>query len=323
MGKRWILAITWHCTCGIFSGNYDNMATNEPLNWKEIPKLPFFVAGGLSGFFGFFLAWNFPHAVSHWTLGALCVACVAFGSFIAVLPFILDHRAKGKLMEINTLGTISDKIQNLEQFTDQITSATNRWAAVQESVSDNAERTSATAKQIADKMTAEVRQFSDFMQKMNDSEKAALRLESEKLRRSETEWLQMVVHILDHIFALHFAASRSDQPKVAEQIGQFQNACRGTVRRVGLVSFIGEPNQPFDPERYKLVDPKQKPFDGAVIAETIGAGYTFQGKLLRPALVRLRDVNTLAPSPAPVAAIPAEKTKVLDVAQDTLALEAD
>jgi hypothetical protein len=29
--------------------------------------------------------------------------------------------------------------------------------------------------------------------------------------------------------------------------------------------------------------------DGAIIAETIAAGYTFQGKLLRPALVRLRD----------------------------------
>jgi molecular chaperone GrpE (heat shock protein) len=156
------------------------------------------------------------------------------------------------------------------------------------------------------------------MKKMNDSEKAALRLEVEKLRRGEGEWLQMLVRILDHVFALHSAALRSNQPKsVADQIGQFQNACRGTVRRIGLVSFVGEPNEPFDPERHQLGDAKQKPFDGAVIAETLGAGYTFQGKLLRPAVVRLRDVNT----PPPVAAVVPAKTNILGNPQDDLALE--
>ena len=40
--------------------------------------------------------------------------------------------------------------------------------------------------------------------------------------------------------------------------------------------------------------------DGAVVAETVGAGYTFQGKLLRPALVRLREAEcTGEPKPAP------------------------
>ena len=63
-------------------------------------------------------------------------------------------------------------------------------------------------------MTGEVRQFTEFMQKMNDSEKAALRLEVEKLRRGEGEWLQVLVRILDHVFALHAAAVRSGEPKV-------------------------------------------------------------------------------------------------------------
>ena len=44
-------------------------------------------------------------------------------------------------------------------------------ARVQEFVGDNAEKTATAAKQIADKMSAEVREFTEFMKKMNDGEK--------------------------------------------------------------------------------------------------------------------------------------------------------
>jgi len=50
---------------------------------------------------------------------------------------------------------------------------------------------------------------------MNDSEKTTLRLEVEKLRRGELEWLQALVHILDHVFALHTAAMHSGDVKFA------------------------------------------------------------------------------------------------------------
>jgi hypothetical protein len=90
------------------------------------------------------------------------------------------------------------------------------------------------------------------------------------------------------------------------------------VRRIGLAAFVGEPNEAFDAERHQLADAKQKPFDGAVIAETVATGYTFQGRLLRPAIVRLRDATT-----SPAIAAPVEKNKILDDAQDDLALEAD
>ena len=122
-----------------------------------------------------------------------------------------------KAIEVNALGAVAEKIQNLEKLAAQIGSATNQWLEVQA----QAEKTAAGAKQIADKMAAEVREFSEFMQKMNDSEKAALRLEVEKFRRGEAEWLQVLVRIFDHIFALHAAAARSGQPKLAEQIAQF------------------------------------------------------------------------------------------------------
>jgi molecular chaperone GrpE (heat shock protein) len=106
------------------------------------------------------------------------------------------------------------------------------------------------------------------------------------MRRGEAEWLQVLVRILDHVFLLHAAAARSGQPKVADQIAQFQNACRDAARRIGLTPFVATPDEPFNAERHQAVDESKPPAD-AFVAETIGAGYTFQGKLLRPALVRL------------------------------------
>jgi len=37
------------------------------------------------------------------------------------------------------------------------------------------------------------------------------------------------------------------------------------------------------------MDAKSKPPPDAAVAETVGLGYTFQGRLLRPALVRLKE----------------------------------
>lgn len=290
----------------------ETMTMKDAIDWK-MPKWPFFLAEFVMIALGCALIKFAQNLLPHWQWVA--VACVALGVVLGIIPFIYDYYLMEKLIETNALGAVADKIEHLNQFSAQISAATARWAAVQESTGENAEKTAVAAKQIADKMGAEVKEFSEFMKKMNDSEKATLRLEVEKLRRGETEWLQMLVRILDHVYALYSAAARSNQPRVAEQISQFQNACRDTVRRIGLLSFAGQLDEPFDPERHQLVDANQKPFDGAVIAETIGVGYTFQGKLLRPALVRLREI---AP---PVAAAVPDKTNVLESAQDDLALE--
>ena len=281
-------------------------------------------------FFGFFLVWNFPHLVStHWMVGGLCVVGVAIGCFVAVVPFILDYRAAEKVLEINAVGAVAEKIENLEQFMQKISAVTDQWHVVHDSVAESAEKTALSAKQISEKMANEVREFSEFMKKMNDSEKSALRLEVEKSRRGEGEWVQTLVRILDHVFALHVAAVRSNQPRVAEQISQFQNTCRGAVHRLGLVSFIGEPNEPLNAERHQVVGANGKPANGGVIAETIGQGYTFQGKLIRPALVRLRETTPAAPvatiPPVATTPAPAEETHVLDEdeEQEDLELKAD
>ena len=271
---------------------------NDVREWK-IPKWPFLLGNALLLAFAYLIVWKSPHPISKWEILA-CFASAALGAVIGILPFLLDYRAMGTALQVNALGAVADKIQDLEKIAAQVSSATNQWEVVQ----SQAEKTTAGAKQIADKMGAEVREFSEFMQKINDSEKATLRLEVEKLHRGEAEWLQMLVRVFDHIFALHAAAMRSGQPQLAEQITHFQNACRGTVRRIGLTAFAAEPGETFDATRHQVADAKGKPPDGAVVAETIASGYTFQGKLLRPAMVRVREAGAAAaPPPLPSASI--------------------
>ncbi|HZF01048.1 MAG TPA: nucleotide exchange factor GrpE [Methylomirabilota bacterium] len=263
----------------------------NPLNKLKIPKWPFLFGAAVLMTFGFLFAWNAPKAFSHWEIPA---ACVAVGAVLGCLPFVLDYRVMGKFIEAEALGEVAEKIQNLKVVATQISSATNEWSNVQ----TQAEKTSTNAKEIADKMAEEVRQFADFMQKMNDSEKATLRLEAEKLHRNESEWLQTLVRILDHIYALSCAASRSGQPQLAAQIENFQNACRSTARRMGLTPFVPAPDEPFDAERHQSVG-ETKPADGAVVAETVATGFTFQGKLLRPTVVKVREANAAVEEPAP------------------------
>jgi molecular chaperone GrpE (heat shock protein) len=258
---------------------------NDSKHWT-VPKWPFLLGDALLLAAAYFLTQHAPHPIGQWEI-VTAAACVALGAILGALPFILDYRAIVKVIEAGALGSIAEKIQNLEKLAAQINAATNEWANAQ----TQAERTAAGAKEISDRMAGEVRDFSGFMQKMNDSEKASLRLEVEKLRRGEGEWLQVLVRILDHIFLLHAAASRSGQPKLAEQIANFQNACRDAARRIGLVPFIAGPEEPFDAGHHQAAGTEANPPADAVVAETVGAGYTFQGQLLRPALVRLRPTN--------------------------------
>ncbi|HLX95142.1 MAG TPA: nucleotide exchange factor GrpE [Verrucomicrobiae bacterium] len=268
---------------------------NDVRDWK-IPKWPFLLGNGLLLAFAYLIVWKSPHPISKWEIMA-CFAAALLGAVLGIVPFLLDYRAMGKAIQVNALGAVADRIQDLEKLVAQISAATNQWDVIQ----GQAEKTAAGAKQITEKMGAEVREFSEFMQKINDSEKAALRLEVEKLHRGEAEWLQMLVHVFDHIFALHTAAAHSGQPKLAEQITHFQNACRGTVRRIGLTPFAAEPGESFDADRHQVAESTDKPPAGAVVAETIGSGYTFQGRLLRPAIVRLRQQEASAtPPPKPV-----------------------
>jgi molecular chaperone GrpE (heat shock protein) len=258
----------------------------EASDWK-IAKWPFFTAFAALGVTAELIVIKSAHPISNVVVEAV-VGCIALGAVLACVPFILEYRAVKKLIEVNAVGTVAEKFTDLEKFAAQISEATGQWARVQEVASGGAEKTTAAAREIAERMAKEVREFNEFQAKINDSEKGALRLEVDKLRRVEGEWLQVVARILDHIYALHNAAARSGNAELAEQISNFQHACRDTARRVGLVPFGVEPGEMFDAQKHRAHGVENPPAD-ATIAELLAPGLTFQGRLLRPALVRLQE----------------------------------
>ncbi len=255
---------------------------HDPIR-PRLPKWPFFAGDALLLGAAYFIYARSELPMSQGQM-ALAALCVAAGALFGIVPFLLEYRVMARVAEAAGLTTVISQVQKLEDLAAEIRNATAQWQAVQE----QADRTVDAAQSIAERMTAEVKSFAEFMQRVNDTEKANLRLEVDKLRRGEGEWLAILVRVLDHVYALHQAGLRSRQPSLMEQLTHFQNACLDAARRVGLAPFSPEPDEPFDTQRHQAVDANGKAPDGALVSQTLATGYTFQGRFLRPALVRLR-----------------------------------
>ena len=261
----------------------------------KITKWPFLAGDVLLLGAAAVAVWQGHRPQTVWEL-ALCVGAVALGAILSVIPFALEYRGSIQLAGASVLADSVQRLQNLESIANHVTAATAQWHGIQ----DQAAQTLRSAKEIADRMAAEAAEFTEFLKKANDAERATLRLEVDKLRRSEGDWLQVVVRMLDHTYALHVGAVRSGKPEFIEQVGAFQHACRDIARRVGLVPFEGRPGEPFDEEKHKPADEQAPLPDDARIRETVGTGIAFQGKLVRPALVVLES----APAPESEAPLP-------------------
>ena len=259
----------------------------------RLAKIPFFVGNTFLLFLAWFIFYQGKRPLVGWEILA-CVVCVGVGSVLSIWPYVLEYRSAEKLLETAALTSVVAQVQNLEQVAGQIGGATAQWQSVHEA----ADKTARQAKEVAQKMADEAKAFHEFLAKANDSEKATLRLEIEKFRRIETDWLQVLVRILDHVHALNRAAAQSRQPTVIEQLGRFQSACHDAARRVGLTPFVAAANDKFDSQKHQSVDAQNKPADDALIGETVANGYTFQGALLRPVLVRLQNGKD-EPQPLP------------------------
>jgi GrpE len=272
------------------------------LSAPRLPKWPFFVGDVLLLGAAAWLIYKGP--LSLWPLlGA--VACTAAGAWFCVMPFLKQYEADLKFAEAEKLATTIEQMSNLRSFTNQISFATAQWQNIQE----NSAKTVSAAKQIADGIAADAKAFSEFMLKANDAEKAHLRLQIEKLRRGEGDWVQLVVHLLDHIYALQQAAVRSGQQNVVAQLTQFQTACRELVRRVGLVPVEVKAGDVYDAKMHTLPDKHPKPPADGRVAQVLATGYMFQGQAVRNALVVVKGPES-AGAPAVVAAAAAPEPQL-------------
>lgn len=246
-----------------------------------VPKWPFFLGDASMLVLAWYIHSQNRLPLSSFTIGAITV-CVALGAFLAIIPFLLEYRISLKLVETEALTDVVGQVKNLEDIAARINFATGQWQTVQ----DHSAKAVTAATAIGEKMTTEARAFAESLHKANDSEKANLRLEVDKLRRGEAEWLQVIVRMLDHTYALHSAAARSGKTSLVEQLTQFQLAQRDAVRRVGLTPFVAEPGETFDAAKHQTSS-KEAPSEGGVIEGTIATGYTFRGQQIRPALVAI------------------------------------
>lgn len=213
----------------------------------------------------------------------VCLAAVALGAWFCILPFLREYEAELNLAEARTLADAVAQIKNLENIRSHIVDATGLWSAVQ----GQAEKTAQNAREVADQVAAQLTEFKAFFQKAGDQEKNTLRLEVEKLRRAEGEWLQVLVRILDFVHSLHQAGLRTGQKELIHELTQFQNACRETARRIGLVPLAPTVGELFDAKLHQLPDGQSAGSGGARIKEVMATGFTYQAQLLRRALVKI------------------------------------
>lgn len=212
----------------------------------------------------------------------LCVGCVATGAWLGVLPFLKRYEAATTKEEWQTLHSAVVQIDRLDEVARQVGQATGYL----QTMHDQAEKTVAVAGDMAQQTLGEIRKAHEAIATAEDREKALFKLEAEKLRRAEGDWLNTLTYILDHVHALHQAAMRSGQSSLITQLGNFQNACFDAARRVGLTAFVPERGQIFDPQLHKLHQSREVPPE-AKIDGAMAAGYNYQGRVLRPALVRI------------------------------------
>lgn len=215
-------------------------------------------------------------------MGAVVLAGIA-----GVAPYWLEYRALERAVTSDLLTTAVGQLQNLEGVARHVTAATAQWHNIQE----QAAATQKAVKEIAERTGAEARGFAESLQRANDTEKQTLRLEVEKSRRIEGDWLQVVVGLLDHVFALHQAAVNSGRADVAQQLDNFQNACRDIARRVGVTQIEARPGEPFDSNIHRLPEADAEAPDDAYVETVLAPGVGFQGRLLRPAIVLVKTTT--------------------------------
>jgi len=250
----------------------------------SMTKWPYYVADVVLVGVAIWVVNHYPNPLPFWP-ATLMVGCVVAAAVAGIWPHRAEYETAVRFAEADGLANAIKEIRNVQTVAEQIRLATGQWQGVQE----HSTKVVAAAKEVSDQIATEAHAFTEFMQKANDAEKATLRLEMEKLRRGEAQWLQVLVHLLDHVFALYQAGARSGQPNLEAQLGRFQEACRDVVRRVGLTPFEAGTDEPFDAERHQLPEGQAQPQPYARIAQTLAAGYTYQGQLVRRSLVALQQ----------------------------------
>lgn len=274
----------------------------------KVAKTPFLIGDLMLAGFAGAVMYLHPHPLDVWPVLISGLALMG-AAWLGVIPWIMQYRGALRMAEAAGLSSTVERIAKLEEISQQISGATAQWQTAHQMAGE----TTQTARQIVDRIGAEARAFAEVMQKTHEAEKQHLRLEVEKSRRMEGEWLKVATTMLDHTYALHQAGVRSGQGGLIEQLGHFQNACRDAARRVGLLAFAPRELEPYDARAHQPVEPNTPLPSHPRIERVIAVGYTYQGQVLRRAVVEIQADGELREEPfqAPASRVdtPASRTE--------------
>lgn len=112
--------------------------------------------------------------------------------------------------------------------------------------------------------------------------KRVMKQQADEVARATGRVVDTLLPVLD---AFDYAAAHGE-----EQLKPMRDQLLGALEREGL-SRLETDGKPFDPTLHEAVahEPDDgTEHDGPVIVETMRAGYTWQGQLLRPAMVKVK-----------------------------------
>ena len=247
----------------------------------SVPKWPFLFADIIFIGLGYWISTLIQGEAESWQIISI-LTCAFLGAGFAVAPFYFEYRAEAKAVEIAQLTSVAKEVSKMEAVAELISEASKNWGAIQ----DTSEQTAKLADEIATGIATTVKDHGEFMATASTEQLATLNLEVEKLRRTESDWANTLVSVLDLVFRLKQSAVASGKEQFIETMALFQNQCRDCARRVGLVAFEVESGTPFVSAEHRLPEDESARED-AVVAETRLPGYRLQGRLLRKPLVRL------------------------------------
>ncbi len=103
--------------------------------------------------------------------------------------------------------------------------------------------------------------------------------------------LRDLVAVLDSFALAGAAIPETDTAR--KGLDLIRNQLEDTLRRHGLEKIPVKRGDPFDPVRHEAIAMEKPPEDGSVmgnaILEEVGSGYTFRGKTIRPARVKITE----------------------------------
>ncbi len=258
------------------------------VQYPPAPKWPFLVGDVLLLGTAAGLAWAAHAGRLPFGTGtaAVIAGAVAAGAWLLTRPYRMEYEAAMRASEQVSLAGTLDQIRLVQQAGRDIQAAVAGF----QGAGDAARLARTASEELADRLQSEREAFSAFLQKSNDQDRQAMRLELEKLHRGEQETLNVILHLLDHTFALHQAGVRSGQPGLVQQLGQFRAACLDAVRRLGIAAHEARPGDAFDPEMHETADGTASQ-PGARIQGTVACGYSIRGVGVRRIVVTVEPVG--------------------------------